>query len=184
MRGYRQSFARVIDPPAAARRRISSAGASNRRRGSPIPRTRSETMPKQEAKPMQTPLIRRLSGLTLAVLLVVPAVPATAQQSAPAAAKFELQLEAALEAQGSTFGFAIEPASKETDSAEISLSEMRAEAWTLQEGDDDPAAAMKPDKKRGFGRWLKKHWYVPVIAAVLVGVALGGGDDDKSGEDD
>lgn len=139
---------------------------------------------------MRAPVIRKSSGLTLALLLVVPVVPAAALENDPAAPAIDLQLEAALAAQGSTFGLtgdlAVEPESSnavaETDAAEISLSEMRAEAWAMQE-DDDPAAGMKTEKK-GFGRWLKKHWYVPVLAAVALGVALDGGDDDKSGEDD
>jgi hypothetical protein len=38
----------------------------------------------------------------------------------------------------------------------------------------------------GFGTWLKKHWWAPVLVAAAAGVAIAdsGGDDDKGGEDD
>ncbi len=34
----------------------------------------------------------------------------------------------------------------------------------------------------GFGRWMKKRWYIPVIAAVVIGVTIA--DDNDSGEED
>ena len=128
---------------------------------------------------MQRPSLYRFSGLALALLLLVPAGPATAQ----------LELAAALEAQGSTFGLTVEPprsnANENLAASEISLSEIRSKAWAMQEG-DDAAPAMKPDdkKKRRAGRWLKKHWYVPVLAAVALGVALDSGDDDRNEVED
>ena len=38
----------------------------------------------------------------------------------------------------------------------------------------------------GFGRWLKRHWWVPVLGAAAIGYAVSesGGDDDRFGEDD
>ena len=37
----------------------------------------------------------------------------------------------------------------------------------------------------GFGRWVKKHWYVPVIAAVAIGFVVADSDDtDATGEED
>lgn len=45
------------------------------------------------------------------------------------------------------------------------------------------AAPATKDKKSGS--WLKRHWWVPVLAAAAVGVAVaGGGDSDAGGEDD
>jgi hypothetical protein len=46
----------------------------------------------------------------------------------------------------------------------------------------DAAQAQAASGKRGFGRWLKKHWYVPVLvgAAVIVATA----DDGSDGPDD
>ncbi len=37
-------------------------------------------------------------------------------------------------------------------------------------------------KKGGFGRWLKKRWYVSVAAAILLGIELS--DDDNGMDDD
>ena len=37
-------------------------------------------------------------------------------------------------------------------------------------------------KKGGFGRWLKKRWYIPVAAAILLGIELS--DDDKGMDED
>ena len=34
----------------------------------------------------------------------------------------------------------------------------------------------------GFGRWLKKRWYIPVLAAVVIGVTVA--DDDDAGEEE
>ena len=40
-------------------------------------------------------------------------------------------------------------------------------------------------QRKGFGRWLKKHWYVPVLIGAAIGVSVSdSGDDDRSGEDD
>lgn len=37
-------------------------------------------------------------------------------------------------------------------------------------------------KKGGLGRWLKRRWYIPVAAAILLGVGLS--DDDKGMDED
>ena len=132
---------------------------------------------------MRNTTIGRLGGLTLAALLLVPALPAGARDNAPGTA-LQLDLRAALEAQGSDFATAleVEPVGRDERTAgpEIRVSELRAEAWALDEG---PADTPRPDQ-RGFGRWLKKRWYVPVLAAVVLAVALDSGDDDASGEED
>ena len=39
-------------------------------------------------------------------------------------------------------------------------------------------------QRNGFGRWLKKHWWVPVLVAVAVGVAVSSDDDDGDSEED
>lgn len=47
------------------------------------------------------------------------------------------------------------------------------------------SAAPATRKKGGFGRWLKKHWYVPVLVGVAIGVVVADdNDDDSLGEDD
>jgi hypothetical protein len=63
-------------------------------------------------------------------------------------------------------------------------SSLRGSGTTLQQQTQEAEAQAAP-KKRGFGRWLKKHWYVPVLVAGAIGVAVdSGGDDDSTGEDD
>ena len=134
---------------------------------------------------MRSSTTRALSGLTLAALLLAPTLAASAQDSTVTG--LQLDLEAALAAPGSAFAAGVEAeaagGAAEAATAEISLSEVRAEAWALDEGEDDPAAAMKPEKK-GFGRWLKKRWYVPVLAAAVLAVALDDDDNDAAGEED
>ena len=59
-----------------------------------------------------------------------------------------------------------------------SVVEFGASAASLEAQQDTQASS----KKGGFGRWLKKHWYVPVLVGALVGAtAL---DDDNDGEED
>ena len=128
---------------------------------------------------MKSTTVSTLTGIALALLLVA---------AAPAAASADLQLGVAREAQESALGLAPDPAEEaageEGASIEIRPSEIRAEAWALQGSSDDPGDQMKPEKKRGFGRWLKRHWYVPVLAAVVLGVALDDDDNDRAGEED
>ena len=136
---------------------------------------------------MRKNTIPRLSAAVLAMLLI-PAMALPAEQPAPVAG-FQLDLRAALEARHSTSALAPAPeaAARKSDSVavEISPSELRAAAWSLDEAEGDPGEASAPEKKKGFGRWLKKRWYVPLLAAAAIGVAVdSGGDNDASGEDD
>ncbi len=60
---------------------------------------------------------------------------------------------------------------------------MRDDSWRSPEGwseVDRQSEAAGRKKGKGFVRWLKKRWYVPVIAAVVLGVAFG---DDGGGDD-
>ena len=114
--------------------------------------------------------------------------PVLAQPSEPPAPRFELGLAAASTAPRVDFGTDLEGiaamASEATETAEIRLSEVRAEAWALAEEGDDTGVDMKPETGKRWVRWLKKRWYVPVLAAVALGVALDSDDNDASGEED
>ena len=134
---------------------------------------------------------RQLCSVALSLLLFLPAVPAVADGDS-ARGGFELHLEEALAFQGSAFALAATAdeteATQETLYTDVEPRSLREVAMQVsaQEAGADPADQMKPEKK-GFGRWLKKHWYVPVLAAVAIGVAIGdddSGDNDASGEDD
>ncbi len=132
---------------------------------------------------------RQLCSIALSLLLFLPAVPVYAGGDSAAGGEFDLHLEEALAFQGSTFGLEADDegeATQETytDVGPRSVQEVSQQV-SAQEAGPDPADQMR--SKKGFGRWLKKHWYVPVLAAVAIGVAIGdddSGDNDASGEDD
>lgn len=92
---------------------------------------------------------------------------------------FNLELE-----QSIGFGEPLEAESAETIqpaaatwSVGISAAELRGSEVVVEA----QAEANATPKSGGFGRWLKKRWYIPVLAAVLIGVLAG--DDDDNGED-
>ena len=57
------------------------------------------------------------------------------------------------------------------------------ESWRAAEQSELLRIQAAP-KQRSFGRWLKKYWYVPVLAAAAVGVAVADDDSDGPGDDD
>jgi hypothetical protein len=62
-----------------------------------------------------------------------------------------------------------------------------SEAWLAAAPAPSPKIlpAAQGNSSGGFGRWLKRHWYVPVLAAAAVGlVVLDSDDDDAAGEED
>lgn len=85
-----------------------------------------------------------------------------------------------------------EPAASAPDSAERSIldavtstvAERAAEAPTPRLAADREIRALEAQAAggRGFGRWLKKHWYVPVLVGVGLAVALS--DDGSDGPGD
>lgn len=132
---------------------------------------------------MRATAIQRHAGTVLAALLpLLAAAPAPAEE--PVATHFELALTSALAAPEPGFVLSPEPDLVDQKPApELPISELRAGAWALDERRADSAAAA-PQEKRGFGRWLKKRWWVPVLAGAALAVALDDGDDDRSGEED
>ncbi len=124
----------------------------------------------------------RLCGMTLAALVVLPALPVAA---APAAIELHLEHAIALEPlELATASPTPEPAPRQPATT-ISASELRAAAWQIDEQAEAGSAAAPAPEKHGFGRWLKKRWYVAVLVAVAAGVAIdSGGDNDRGGEED
>lgn len=143
---------------------------------------------------MSTPRHKQLCSLSLSLLLLLPAMPALAQSPA-VEREFDLGLEA-LDLEAATLGdestAGAEPADRAASSdaaptVRLAATELPSSPEiSRQRADRTRLAEMaKPKKRGGFGRWLKKHWYVPVLAAAAVGVSVsGGGDDDRGGEDD
>ncbi len=141
---------------------------------------------------MKSPGRKQLCSVVLAALLFLPAMPAAA---APAGGGIDLQLEKALALQGADFLLAGSAADEGLASGldepgeralapELKRRSLEEVALELrQKADDDPDR--QPAAKGGFGRWVKKHWYVPVLAAAAIGVAVAGSDDnDRTGEED
>ena len=63
------------------------------------------------------------------------------------------------------------------------LTEVRT-AWRRAEAMQEGGAASEPMEKKGAVRWLKKRWWVPVLAAVVLGTVLIDDDDNDAGETD
>jgi hypothetical protein len=79
-----------------------------------------------------------------------------------------------------------EVSATETGGLESSIAALRARSLQEPSLQTTQSGAAGTSEKGGFGRWLKKHWYVPVIVGVAIGVAVSssGGDSDATGEDD
>lgn len=147
---------------------------------------------------------RALCGLSLAAVLLGLPVPALAgdlisaggasdpyREETPAAG-FDLRLAEVLAVEGPRLYPEGSVAADRPGGAPAGAPEIRLPGF----GDPHPLADQAaeqvladqatPQRKKGVGRWLKKHWYVPVLAAIAVGVAIdqSGGDSDATGEED
>lgn len=58
------------------------------------------------------------------------------------------------------------------------------DSWSGMQNTVQTSPAEGGSKKRGAGRWLKKYWWVPALAAVAIGLAVDDGDTDATGEED
>ncbi len=138
---------------------------------------------------MTTPSPRQLFSLALAALLILPAVPASAADGG-----IELHLEQALALQGATFtldqvagdDFRLgQSAAGEAEAAEPAVEApdltSLGDASRMHEVAAEVRLEQQVYRNWGFGRWLKKYWYIPVLAAGAI-VALS--DDGSDGPDD
>ena len=135
---------------------------------------------------MITPSPKQLFSLSLAALLCLPAVPVSA--AGATAGDVDLNLERVLAFGGATFPAGAAAVVSE-DSAVVAsdrpVTRVGGEADLTGLNDVSRMHQVAAEKRLedqargggGFGRWLKKHWYVPVLAAAAV-VALAGGDSD------
>jgi hypothetical protein len=145
---------------------------------------------------------RALAGLLVAALAGSAAAGAAPPEARPdpgdefrlAAASvgrpaFALGLEAALHAEGPRFGDRSDTAAATSaplaSGAVITLGDLRAIAASMRQ--ETPAAAPTESRKDGsFGRWLKRHWWVPALVGAAVLVTAGESlydDDDRDDED-
>lgn len=144
----------------------------------------------------QTRQLQRFTPYALSILLLSLGAPVVAQE-APLRAALEAPRELAVErnfspelgdvSSAATLGAGPVPEigsaggpRQEMVIADVLL--LEREAWRDVSADDALAAQQTAPKKGGFGRWLKKRWYIPVVAGVLLGVALA--DDSDAGEVD
>ena len=128
----------------------------------------------------------RRGACWLGVLLLSLAATAGAAESVATSEQvFSLHLEETIE-----FGESLEAESSETPepaavatapvanwNVAISAAELRGSEAVLEAQAEDRVTP----RSGGFGKWLKKRWYIPVIAAVLIGVVAS--DDDDNDED-
>ncbi len=131
---------------------------------------------------------KELCSLSLLVVLLWPAVPAGSQEVVLTERGYDLQLESAL--AGKEYSFQLDGSAENDTAQAIRVSDLRLttfrNVWELSEEEMQatPAAPAEPKKKRKAGRWLKKHWYVPVLVGLLLGgVVLDDDDDDDDSED-
>jgi hypothetical protein len=143
---------------------------------------------------MSTTGYRGFCGLSLAVLLLCPLAPAGAWnlsladgyhgsylEETSAAEGFGLQLEETFAAEG----LGVQMVGQETPSSQFRLTAALDPEKLSQVAAQQEVAEQATPKKGKTGRWLKKHWYVPVLAAIAIGVAVGGSsDNDQGGEEE
>ncbi len=131
--------------------------------------------------------------LATALVFLPVATVAAAETAAPMDPR-DLALEVAVAelVTGSDFGLDFETtldgelyARLSTDSSGLTVASVRDDSWRSPEAwaDVDQQSQTAGKKKgKGFVRWLKKRWYVPVLAAVVLGVTLG--DDGAADQED
>ena len=138
---------------------------------------------------MKTLRHRPLFSLSLSVLLLMQTLPALAQEAAEGS--FDLRLEEALALQGTNLFFdesfqlasvTSHEARPETRFSRTSLASLSQDSERLEEINAQNNVASRTKEKGKFGRWVKKHWYVPVLAAAVIGVAVS--DDGSDGPND
>ncbi len=132
---------------------------------------------------------KRLFTLALSAVFVLSAIPAAAAGSSTAQ-EFDLQLDKALS------GLDDDLSTLDTDSAAMAVAdEARAPVQVamlsttavnelLTSNQSVAAQSSGGGSSSGKkGSWLKRKWWIPVLAAVAVGVAVGGGDGDDTLDD-
>ena len=138
---------------------------------------------------------RQWISLSLAILLLLPVVPVSAAGSASDRG-IELHLEQVFALQGETFELTdVAPDAFGSHQRGAAPSSARAHAFAqtdltslrdtsvLHQAADEKDLSDRARGKRGFGRWLKKYWYVPVLVAGAA-VALSSDDSDDPNEID
>lgn len=127
---------------------------------------------------MKTGVNNLVSGVILVALVLAPVAPASAEGVAGRELELDIQLGELMTVDNA--GFASESTEMPVRAAQVEPI-LIAEAAVLPVRDPrrlaqvsqlQDAPAQQAPKKGGTGRWLKKHWWVPVLVGVAVGVVL------------
>ena len=136
-----------------------------------------------------TDVFKRVCGMALAVLLVVSAVPAGADTVWTTKNQFDLQLGESLDDEalrvesGAARVVSVEIA-EQIASKRLNLVQRKTVSEIGQQVLMQSSGSQDTSKRNGTGRWLKKHWYVPVLVAVALGASLEVGDSKDDVDDD
>ncbi len=144
---------------------------------------------------MRTPFHRNVTSLSLSLLLLLPVIPVGAGEAAVDQGGNELHLVKALAAQGAALPFElteevvrfeIELPDRLAETSPVLLERSKPVQWMASEETSriafETQVARQVNTHGGFGKWLKKYWYVPVIAGAVLGVAVS--DDGSDSNDD
>jgi len=127
---------------------------------------------------------RKLLAVPLVAILQLSAIAAVAGEVSTAEL-LSLNLEEAVIVEGPVYQTDFPQVVELHPAPAVGLTELRllvqSDAYVMSQDASDPASTQE---KKGVGRWLKKHWWVPVLAAVVLGVVLLEPNDDDKGQDD
>ena len=136
----------------------------------------------------RNPLQKGACWLGVLVLALSASVGAVETGAGSGEQTFDLQLEESI-----GFGEALDLESSETSEPEavatspaanwnvvISAAELSGSEAVLEAQAEENATP----KRGGFGSWLKKRWYIPVIAAVVIGFVASDDDDNDADSED
>ncbi|MCP4205108.1 MAG: hypothetical protein GY769_24630 [bacterium] len=134
---------------------------------------------------------KRFFTLALAAAFVLSAVPAAAAGSSASAQQFDLQLDKALSGLDDDLSIldldyeALAAAHKAQEPVQVAMLSTTAVNELLTSSQAVAAQSSGGGSSSGKkGSWLKRKWWIPVLAAVAVGVAVGGGDGDDNIDDE
>ena len=132
-----------------------------------------------------TPRRNRTIGLALSFAVLLATSPVAAGEIAPTPGDLRLHLEEAYLSQqpeSTSAADSLEADTPSTPSVSFALEPLTRDAHLAEAAAEAQAERGAMPQRSGFGRWLKKRWWVPVLVAVAVGLAVS--DDDDQGEDD
>ncbi len=149
---------------------------------------------------MKTPTHQYFLSFSLSLLLLLPAIPADAGETAAGQGELDLHLQEALALQGASLPFDVTKDVAETALAQseqqiklmapdLAQTNHPSSQWMASEETSRIAfetQVVRQVNSHGgeFRKWIKKYWYVPVIAGAVIGVALSDDGSDSNDPED